>query len=730
MKDSSLSSQADGASQTSGSQPGGLPGALLRLDALLRAALSAANAAGEKGVAADFYRGLEIRPEDAERALAAEPGQPLFQRTGNVPGRLALAHDVPAFQWLAETFGLAGFDLDVILLALAPEIDLRYERLYAYLQDDVTRKRPTVDLALNLFASDAAEKLALRSRFAPDAPLERHELMRIFPDPNMAQPPLLAHYLKLDEQIVRLLLGQSQLDSRLADFARLTVPTAPATNAEFGVTTLEGRLAALATHPKKDQRPLRLYFEGPETSGKLCAVDAVARAIGARVLTINLERAVETARDLPALLRVAFREAWLGGSVLFLDGVDAVRRDERSAAWQALLERLTIHPCVVILSGVQPWLPCGRAVGMLALRFNVLDRPAAARAWEEQLKDSGLEVERDEIELLADRFRLTLNQIADAVACAASRARLEAAVAPAPGELRVGIDELCAAARAESGHALGRLARKVEARYTWSDIILPDEQLEQIREVCNQARHWRRVFEDWGFSRKLSLGKGLNVLFSGPPGTGKTMAAEVIASELKLDLYKIDLSQVVSKYIGETEKNLDRIFSAAENSNAILFFDEADALFGKRSEVKDSHDRYANIEIGYLLQKMEEYEGIAILATNVKHHIDEAFVRRMQAVIEFPFPEEAERRRVWQVAFPEEAPVSRDVDFGALARAVRLAGGNIKNIARLAAFLAVSDGGVIAMPHLVKASRREYQKLGRTWNENEWKAGQEAAGWR
>jgi len=727
MKDSLLSSQADGASQTSGSQPAGLPGALLRLDALLRAALSAANAAGEKGVAADFYRGLEIRPEDVERALAAEPGQPLFERTGNVPGRLALAHDVPAFQWLVETFGLAGFDLDVILLALAPEIDLRYERLYAYLQDDVTRKRPTVDLALNLFASDAAEKLALRSRFAPDAPLERHELVRIFPDPNMVQPPLLAHYLKLDEQIVRLLLGQSQLDSRLADFARLTVPVAIAAEAGFN-TPLEENLAALAARSEKDQRPLRLYFEGPEVSGKLRAVDAVARAIGARVLTVNLERAVEAARDLPALLRVAFREAWLGGSALFLDGVDAVRRDERSAAWQALLERLAIHPGVVVLSGVQPWLPCGRAVGMLALRFDVLARPAAARAWEEQLKDSGLEVERTGVELLADRFRLTSNQIADAVACAASRGRLEAAATSPPGELQVGIDELCAAARAESGHALGRLARKVEARYTWNDIVLPDEQLEQIREVCNQARHWRRVFEDWGFNRKLSLGKGLNVLFSGPPGTGKTMAAEVIASELKLDLYKIDLSQVVSKYIGETEKNLDRIFSAAENSNAILFFDEADALFGKRSEVKDSHDRYANIEIGYLLQKMEEYEGIAILATNVKHHIDEAFVRRMQAVIEFPFPEEAERRRVWQVAFPEEAPISRDVDFGALARAVRLAGGNIKNIARLAAFLAAADGGVIAMPHLVKASRREYQKLGRTWNENEWSGSRLSAG--
>ena len=196
-------------------------------------------------------------------------------------------------------------------------------------------------------------------------------------------------------------------------------------------------------------------------------------------------------------------------------------------------------------------------------------------------------------------------------------------------------------------------------------------------------------------AKKLSLGKGLNALFAGPPGTGKTMAAEVIAGELQLDLYKIDLSQVVSKYIGETEKNLDRIFTAAESANAILFFDEADALFGKRSEVKDSHDRYANIEIGYLLQKMEEYEGVAILATNLRQNLDEAFVRRMHFVVDFPFPDEEHRRRIWGVTFPREAPLGADIDFCALAREVRLAGGNIKNIALAAAFYAAADGRVI-----------------------------------
>ena len=258
--------------------------------------------------------------------------------------------------------------------------------------------------------------------------------------------------------------------------------------------------------------------------------------------------------------------------------------------------------------------------------------------------------------------------------------------------------ELFEAARSRSDAALVGLARKIEPIHDWDQIVLPADSIAQLREICAQVVQRHRVLDEWGFARTQSLGKGVSALFAGPSGTGKTMAAEIIARELGLDLYKIDLSGVVSKYIGETEKNLERIFAAAENANAILFFDEADALFGKRSEVRDSHDRYANIEIAYLLQRMEQYEGVAILATNLRQNMDEAFVRRLQFVVEFPFPDEEQRARIWPLLFPAEAERSPDIDFDMLARQFRVTGGSIKNIVLGAAFLAASEAEPIGHP--------------------------------
>ncbi len=255
--------------------------------------------------------------------------------------------------------------------------------------------------------------------------------------------------------------------------------------------------------------------------------------------------------------------------------------------------------------------------------------------------------------------------------------------------------------------------KKCIPHYFWTDIVLPTGKLRQLEEICNYVKYRQTVYSDWRVDRKFSLGKGLNVLFCGSSGTGKTMAAEVIANELKLDLYKIDLSCVVSKYIGETEKNLSKIFKEAETSNAVLFFDEADALFGKRSEVKDSHDRYANIEINYLLQKMEEYEGIVILASNLRKNIDEAFTRRMHFSVDFPFLDESYRLKIWQNIFPKETSQSQDIDFEFLARSFKISGESIKNIALNAAFLAAEKAETVNIENIIWATKREFQKMGK-----------------
>jgi SpoVK/Ycf46/Vps4 family AAA+-type ATPase len=380
---------------------------------------------------------------------------------------------------------------------------------------------------------------------------------------------------------------------------------------------------------------------------------------------------------------------------------------------------LTSHPGIAVVAGEQAWPRPGEGLAdVVCISFGMPDFAARQESWKDNLAKLGIAPSASEIDALAGRFRLTPAQIAGAAASARAQALWRAAAGEREASLAaspVSVSDLFAGARAQSGAELERLARKLEPKRGWNDIVVPPDQTAQLHEICDQARLRHLVYGAWGFDRKLSTGKGLNVLFAGPPGTGKTMAAEVMASALGLDLYKIDLAQVVSKYIGETEKNLERIFAAAESSNAILFFDEADALFGKRSEVKDSHDRYANIEIGYLLQKMEEYDGIAILATNLRQNIDEAFLRRLQSIVDFPFPDENYRRRIWEVMFPPEAPLGTDVDFAALARDVRLAGGSIKNIAVAAALDAAAEERAIGMKHLIRAARRDHQKLGRTW---------------
>ncbi len=695
---------------------------LQQLDRLLEEAVSHSHAA-HSDEAADPYRGLYVDRTDVERALdntAADSSlrsQPFDLETFFAEALRTSS----TLNRLKQDFGLSLFDLAVVAIALAPEIDLRYERIYAYLQDDVTRKRPTVDLALNLLCVSASEKLTRRSHFTSASPLISQGLLHLVPDSTQTQPPLLAHYLKLDEQVMRLLLAEQDLDSRLVLFSQLSEPIQPSDLLEQLQLNPEIKqtLVALTEQAYQTQQPLCFYFHGIHGVGKERTAAAIANHLGRSLLKVDLLQALELKVDIESTLKLLFREAQYHNAILYFPKFNELINPEQKALVNRLLDMLAETNRITVLAASQTWQPhiTGK-LNVIPVSFTMPDFEQRRTYWQANLAAMDIVLETEDLDALADRFRLTPAQIQSAVAIACNQNRWDKFQNPDPlnpVNQQPSLNHLFAAARMQSGQDIATMARKITPKYTLADIILPPDQMVQLQEICDRAKHRAVVYGQWGFDRKLSLGKGLNILFSGSPGTGKTMAAEVIANELQIDLYKIDLSQVVSKYIGETEKSLDRIFTAAQSTNAILFFDEADALFGKRSQVKDAHDRYANIEVGYLLQKMEEYEGVAILATNLRDNMDDAFVRRIHIIIEFPFPDESDRHRIWQVVFPPEAPLGEDVDLGILAREVKLAGGNIKNIGLAAAFYAASDGGVIGMSHLLKAAVREHQKLGRTW---------------
>ncbi len=691
-----------------------LQSAFRRLDALIACGVARAK---QQFAQEDPYRGLHIDAQEVQRLLEQPPGAPIL--TESSAQSLPLGSRLPTLHRLQDRLGLSAFDLDVVLIALAPEFDLRYERLYAYLQDDVTRRRPCVDLALNLLCSGIEDKLARRAHFLPDAPLVRHRIVELAADDAHPPGPVLARALQLDEQVVGWLLGRDRLHPLLQSSCRLLTPAADSADGVLTEPT-QRALKALSREATAAGAALVVHVQGPNGVGKRCAALAIARERGCDVLEVDLTRQFSPPSEFDRSAALVAREAVMRQAVVLLRDFIGPSVTAAVDAAAALVARLVGQDSVVVVAGPAPWLAGERsAAAVVALHLEMPAFKARIAAWRTALDGAALQLSNSDIRTLGGRFRLTQGQVSRAVSHAHALARWRGAAQAVAGadSPRVQLDELMQAARAQAGAGLARLAHKRACRQRWADLALPSDAQAQLRELCDQVLHRATVFGDWGFERKLSLGKGISALFCGPPGTGKTMAAEVLAAELGLDLYKIDLSRIVNKYIGETEKNLDSVFAAAEDANAILFFDEADALFGKRSEVKDAHDRYANIEVGYLLQKMEEHEGVAILATNLRHHLDDAFVRRMQAIVEFPFPDEQQRLRIWTLAFPAEAPLAPDVDLAALARDVRLAGGHIRNIALAAAFLAARDGSAIGPAHLAQAVRREHQKLGRGWSE-------------
>ncbi len=603
---------------------------------------------------------------------------------------------------LADSFSLDPFETDAFLICMAPELDRKYEKLYAYLQDDVTRKQPSISFILDLLCSTWKEKMKARKYFDQDDALFKYHLIRFTEERK--NEPMLSRPLAADETAISYVLepsGQIKVDT-------------PSSEEILWPDETTKKMLNLMEHIKSTGRGL-ISLHGPYGAGKKEAAKFICNGLSIGIKSIDLDVLASKEMGFEAALAYALRDALLQRSAAYLSRFDALTGSEaaRNAEYKnIIIKALDGFPGIAFLAYDKPIdLDAGLHRAHYKIELPLQSFQMRSRVWQSCLNEK---FQDEQISELATKFRFTAGQIRDAVKAAQNLAVLDGRDIDSITE-----KDLYEGSRNQSNRKISTLARRIEARYTWDDIILPEDKFRQLREVGNHIKHRGLVYHDWGFDGKMSLGKGLNVLFLGPSGTGKTMAAEVMSTELGLDLYKIDLSSIVSKYIGETEKNLSKIFQEAEQSNAIIFFDEADALFGKRSEVRDSHDRYANVEISYLLQKMEEHEGVVIMASNLSGNIDDAFLRRMHFTIEFPFPDEVYRLRIWKSMVPTGAPLADDIDYHFLSRKLKISGGNIKNIIVNAAFLAADDSRIIEMKHFIAAAKREYQKMKKVCSQSE-----------
>jgi hypothetical protein len=619
---------------------------------------------------------------------------------------------------LGHLFSLSRFELQAVVICLAPELRRRYDRIYAYLQDDITRKRPSIDLVIDLLCDTEESKWNARALLAPHATLFHLGLLQTVDDPQSPSGSSgLAQFVRLDPRILQFILGQQMLDDRLSSLVYVRQPE----DAEASVVDPDTRDALLgfigrwSARPAQERERVVVHLHGRRGSGRhQLALDACA-TLGCALLELDARRLPGHPDEAEPLLRLALRESLLLQAPLLIAPASVfLREGDQSAALRSVLARtIQTYGWLIFLAGEESW-PHRDLFGTHVFQQIAVPKPSLSvreSAWRRALGKTLQHEPADElVTTLAARFCLTPGQIRQA-ASEVAHGRL---VADTRQPIR--FEDITAACRAQAQHDLDALATRVEQRHGWEDLIQPADKLAQLHELCSQVRYQSVVYDRWGFGRRLARGRGISALFSGPPGTGKTMAAEVIAGELQLDLYKIDLARVVSKYIGETEKNLARIFSEAEDSNTVLFFDEADALFGKRTEISDAHDRYANIETSYLLQRMEEYSGIVILASNLCDNMDEAFLRRIRFLIDFPFPDAASRHDIWKAHFPAAAPCG-DIAWEELAGRFQVAGGNIRNIVLAAAFFAAANGGVIEMEHVLRGARREFEKIGKLWDE-------------
>ncbi len=657
----------------------------------------------------DEFHGLYISDEQVDALLAQaeqDPGSVRVVPSDGNEGPSAALSVESRWAHVSATFALSAVEQDLLLIALAPELDLRYETLFAYLNDDVTRKWPTADLAARLLTSRSELRDVLQA-LAPTSRLRANRLIEAIAPPT-GRPSQLNEGFALTPSVARFLQGlrlttvTGDRDTEADDWAALALSTADA--------DALGRVAKLIA--RGDGQPRPVVLQGSAGAGRWHAARALARELRLPIRSVDLRAIRRAGMRIADVVSDVALEMRLEPAVVCVRGLSALcdADDRISPEIAGTLAELTSLPAplVILATPLAPWSELLGGARALVLELGQRDYDEQLHLWNECLRRSGLALPEDERRLLADGFRFTPAQVRDAVATACDWLTMRGGGAAADLSL------VREAARAQSRVYLGSLATLAPSPFGWDDLVLPPATVSRLRELTAAIRLRHVVYGEWGFARRLHGTLGIKALFAGPSGTGKTMAAGVIAREAGLDLVKVDLSGLVSKYIGETEKNLNRVFASARAGNALLFFDEADAIFGKRSEVRDAHDRYANIESAYLLQMLDTFDGGVILATNLRKNIDDAFARRLHYTIDFPNPNAPLRERLWRGMFPVEAPLADDLDIEFLARQFDLCGGDIRNVVLEAAFLAAADGGRIAMPHVVTALARQLNKQGKT----------------
>jgi hypothetical protein len=630
----------------------------------------------------DPFRGLYLSDDVVDALLAdtppppevAQPARDLLEQRADAAER---AGAELRLRRLARAAGLGPLEVEFLIICQLPDLDSRFERLYGYLNDDVTRRRATVGLALELSVLSPMNAAA-RAMLAPGSALVDHALVVV----DDGDRPFLTRAMRVPDRVTAYLLGDDTPDAALTDL--LVEPD------EHHCPQSRDVARAFASGQRL------CYLRESVNDAGVAIAAAALRSAGHTVICCDAGRLARCG-DVENTVTVLGREALLTGASLVVSPVDAL-----GPATADIVFRLARMPVPVVLTGAGTWNPdWSDRVPLIAeaARLSVGER---AEVWRREL---GPLADGIEVADIAAQYVFGPRQITDAITAGQAFASARNG-APTGADLRRG-------ARSQNAAGLEHLARRIEPAVGWDDLVLPVKTLKQLQDLTIRSRKRELVLSDWQMRPGGGRGIGVTALFAGDSGTGKTMAAEVIAGDLGLDLYTVNLATVVDKYIGETEKNLERIFTEASRVSAVLLFDEADAIFGKRSEVRDAHDRYANIESAYLLQRMETFDGLAVLATNLRANLDDAFTRRLDMVVDFPLPDETARLALWQRCLAPPVPTRGDLELSGYAQSFPLSGGNIRSAAITAGYLAADTGSDVSAGHVGAAIQQEYRKLGR-----------------